>query len=143
MRTESELTRADLRQAWQQMRWWQPLAGILVVAAIRYSQWQLDLGGHSPAARIWWALLPLPFLVFTVWSIIRTERSKSELERQIAYAAAMKALLVTAIGLVALGQIDTAFSLGGSAWRYRDLWLIPLLAYFVFGVLELKRYTRE
>jgi hypothetical protein len=143
MLSESTTSRADLRQAWQRLKWWQPLAGILTVVAIRYSQQQLDLGGHSSAVRIWWALLPLPFVVVTVWDIIRRERVKSEVERQIAYSAAMKALLLTAVALVALGQVDTALSLGGSAWRYRDLWFIPLLAYFVISVIETKRYSRE
>jgi hypothetical protein len=142
MPTESTVTREDLRQAWQRVKWWGPVAWVLVVVAIRYSQQRLDLGGHSPAARIWWALLPLPALVAAVWSIVRSERSKSELERQISYAAGKKALLVTAIGLLVLGQFDSALALGGSAFRYRDLWFIPLLAYSVFGILETKRYTR-
>ena len=142
MPTEPAVTHEDLRQAWQRLRWWEPVTWILAVVAIRYSQHQLDLGAHSPAARICWALLPLPVLVPAVWSFVRSERSKSELERQILYAAGKKALFVTTIGLLVLGQIDTALSLGGSAWRYRDLWFIPIFAYFLFGVLETKRYTR-
>ena len=141
--SHSDITSDDVRDGFQRVRWWDVPLPFLFYGSLRWSQHALVLGGQSLGLRIVWMLLPVPFLVLSIWSIIARERRKSELERHMSRAAAEKALLVTFAGLVLLGQVDTTFALAGSGWRYRDLWLLPLFVWVVFSMREFRRYTRR
>ncbi len=140
--SDSNISAEDLRDAFRRLRWWELTIPVLSVVALRVSRHALIVGGPSLGLRVAWMLLPVPFFVLVFWGIIRNEQRKSELERQISRVAAQRTLLFTVALLLLLGQVDTAFALGGSAFEYRDLWILPVLAHMLFSVSELRRYTR-
>ncbi len=143
MWNDTTITREDLREGARRIQWWELALGILPVVAIRFSQHQLLLAGHSDAIRVALFVLPLPAIAAGIWGMLRRHRSNNEFEREVVRAGAVKGLVLTAVCLLVLAQIQLAFGPGPFSIAYTDLWMLPILAAVIGGATEMRRYTRR
>lgn len=111
------------------------LSGASIVAGVWLSR---HLGPDGGAIRVAAALLPLPFLVWLISTILRYARELDELERRLHLDALVIAAGGTTVLTLVIGSLQHAGLLG--RWSWDGVWLVLIACYLVGFAIAARRY---
>jgi hypothetical protein len=96
--------------------------------------------GATPAIRLFFALLPIPFFVALMVTIFRAIDRGDELFRRIHLEALAFAFPATLTLLMVLGLLELAVGLNPDDWSYRHVWPLAVLAYYGGWAISMRKY---
>ncbi|MES2124383.1 MAG: hypothetical protein V4503_06810 [Gemmatimonadota bacterium] len=143
-------TQADIRaDARRTFRWSSILPGILWGLATYQAIAVLERPTTIGTARLLWALLPLPFMVWGFLSWGKTDNRQSEFEREVNQQAAAFAYRLTIFWLFGLAVLNAAVGLPMEVWTpisgvrdtigWKDLVMLPPLFFSLIGYIVVRR----
>ncbi len=108
---------------------------------------------HNPAvtgnARLFWGLMPIPFLALAIWSWHAINRASGELERAISQESTSLAFIWTVFWLFGLVLLDAAvglplripgpFGLPDESLGWPEAAFVPILLWVVAGIITTHR----
>ena len=95
---------------------------------------------ETPAVRVFFALLPIPFFVALIVTIFRAIAAGDELFRRIHLEALAFAFPATLTLLMVLGLLELAVGLNPNDWSYRHIWPMCVLTYYGGWALSMRKY---
>lgn len=113
-----------------------------LAALVAYFGVRVALESPNVPMRLPLALLPIPFFILFLVSFIWLVRDLDELERRIQLEAPAFAYPAVPVLLMTLGLLQLAgVSLSPADWRFRHVWQIGVVFYFLGIAAASRRYT--